>query len=58
MGLNTVRDHVDNNFKESPNFNFFTCPYIKKKITNKNLKVNLEKIYYYLTQKKNEKKIL
>ena len=56
MGLNTVRDHVDNNFKESPNLNFITCPYTKKKITNKNLKVNLEKIYFYLTQKKKIKK--
>ena len=56
MGLNTVRDHVDNNFKENPDFNFITCPYTKKKITNKNLKVNLEKIYYYLTQKKKLKK--
>ena len=56
MGLNTVRDHIDNNFKESPNLNFITCPYTKKKITNKNLKVNLEKIYFYLTQKKKLKK--
>ena len=56
MGQNTVREHVNNNFKESPNFNFITCPYTKKKITNKNLKENLEKINSYLTQKKKLKK--
>ena len=38
MGLNTIRDHVDNNFKENPDYNFITCPYTKKRITNKNLK--------------------
>ena len=41
MDLNTIRDHIDYNFKKSPNFNFITCPYTKKKINNKNLKVNL-----------------
>ena len=56
MEQNTVREHVNNNFKESPNFNFITCPYTKKKITNKNLKENLEKINSYLTQKKKLKK--
>ena len=56
MGQNTVREYVNNNFKESPNFNFITCPYTKKKITNKNLKENLEKINSYLTQKKKLKK--
>ena len=56
MRQNTVREHVNNNFKESPNFNFITCPYTKKKITNKNLKENLEKINSYLTQKKKLKK--
>ena len=56
MGLNTIRDHVDNNFKENPDYNFITCPYTKKRITNKNLKVNLEKIYSYLIQKKKLKK--
>ena len=38
MGLNTIRDHVDNNFKKNPNYNFITCPYTKKKLLIKILK--------------------
>ena len=56
MGLNTIRDHVDNNFRENPDYNFITCPYTKKRISNKNLKVNLDKIYSYLIKKKKLKK--
>ncbi len=58
MKLETVRDFVDFNSDNNPNLDFITCPITKRKISNKNLKQNLEKINYYLSVEKNQKKIL
>ena len=56
MKLETVRDFVDFNSDNNPNLDFITCPITKRKISNKNLKQNLEKINYYLSVEKNQKK--
>ncbi len=56
MQLNTVRDYVNFNSKKYPDINFITCPHTKNKISNKNLKINLDKLNYYLTVKKKQKK--
>ena len=55
MKLETVRDFVDFNSDNNPNLDFITCPITKRKISNKNLKQNLEKINYYLSVEKNQK---
>ncbi len=56
MELETVRDFVDFNSENNPNLDFITCPITKIKISNKNLKQNLEKINYYLSVEKKQKK--
>ena len=56
MELGTVRDFINFNSENKPNLDFITCPNIQKKITNKNLKINLDKINYYLSVKKKQKK--
>jgi len=56
MELETVRDFIDFNSEKNPNLNFITCANTKKKLSNKDLKDNLEKINYYLSVKKNQKK--
>ena len=56
MELETVRDFIDFNSDKKPNLNFITCPNTKKKISNKSLKKNLEKINYYLSVEKKQKK--
>ena len=56
MQLNTVRDYINFNSKKYPDINFITCPHTKSKISNKNLKINLDKLNYYLTVKKKQKK--
>ena len=57
MELNTVRDFINFNSENNSNIEFITCPHTQKKITNKNLKKNLDKINFYLTIKKKQKKI-
>jgi len=56
MELETVRDFIDFNSEKNPNLNFITCANTKKKLSNKDLKKNLEKINYYLSVEKNQKK--
>ena len=56
MELNTVRDFINFNSENNSNIEFITCPHTQKKITNKNLKKNLDKINFYLTIKKKQKK--
>ena len=56
MELGTVRDFVNFNSENNPNLDFITCPNTQKKITNKNLKINLDKINYYLSVEKKQKK--
>jgi acyl-CoA synthetase (AMP-forming)/AMP-acid ligase II len=56
MELETVRDFIDFNSDKKPNLDFITCPNTKKKISNKSLKKNLEKINYYLSVEKKQKK--
>ena len=52
MELETVRDFIDFNSDKNPNLDFITCPNTRKKISNKSLKKNLEKINYYLSVEK------
>ena len=56
MKLDTVRNFINFNYENNPNLEFITCSTSQKKITNKNLKINLEKINYYLSVKKKQKK--
>ena len=56
MELETVRDFIDFNSDKNPNLDFITCPNTRKKISNKSLKKNLEKINYYLSVEKKQKK--
>ena len=56
MELATVRDFINFNSENSPNLDFIICPNTKKKISNKNLKKNLEKINFYLSIIKKQKK--
>ena len=56
MELETVRDFIDFNSDENPNLDFITCPNTRKKTSNKSLKKNLEKINYYLSVEKKQKK--
>ena len=56
MELETVRDFIDFNSDKNPNLDFITCPNTRKKISNKSLKKNLEKISCYLTVEKKQKK--
>ena len=56
MALSTLKDYVNFNFKKNSDSNFIICPHTKKKISNKKIKLNLDKINYYLTQKKKLRK--
>ncbi len=56
MQLNTVRDFVNFNFKNTPDLDFITCAHTQKNISNKQLKNNLEKLNYYLTIEKKQNK--
>ena len=56
MALSTLKDYVNFNFKKNSDSNFIICPYTKNKISNKKIKLNLDKINFYLTQKKKLKK--
>ena len=56
MQLDTVRDFINFNSKNKPDLDFIVCPHTKTKISNKELKINLEKINYYLTIEKKQKK--
>ena len=59
MKLSTVRDFINFNSENNPNLDFITCPNTQKKITNKNLKINLDKLNYYLSvDKKTEEKFI
>ena len=59
MQLETVRDYINFNSKNYPDINFVTCPHTETKISNKNLKINLDKLNYYLTvQKKTKNRII
>ena len=55
MQLETVRDYINFNSKNYPDTNFVTCPHTEIKISNKNLKINLDKLNYYLTVQKEQK---
>ena len=48
MRLDTVKDYIDYNSENNPNLEFVSCPYTNQKITNKQLKKNLDKIANYL----------
>ena len=55
--LDTVRNYVEFNAKESPKLNFISCPHTNKTISNEELKINLDKINFYLVNKKKQKKV-
>jgi len=54
--LNTIRKYIEFNAKENPQFDFVSCPHTNNKISNKQLKINLDKINFYLVNKKKQKK--
>ena len=54
--LNTIRKYIEFGAKESPQSNFITCPYTNNTISNIELKNNLDKINFYLVNKKKQKK--
>ena len=56
MQLDTVRDYTNFNSKNYPYKDFIICPHTKIKISNKKLEINLEKLNYYLTIEKKQKK--
>ena len=56
MRLDTVKDYIDYNSENNPNLEFVSCPHTNQKITNKQLKKNLDKIANYLIKNKNKKK--
>ena len=55
--LDTIRSYVEFNVKENPKLNFITCPQTNKTVSNEKLKINLDKINFYLVNEKNKKKI-
>ena len=55
--LDTIRSYVEFNSKENPKLNFISCPQTNKTISNEKLKINLDKINFYLTKEKKQKKI-
>ena len=55
--LNTIRKYIEFNAKENPQFDFISCPHTNNNISNKQLKINLDKINFYLVNKKKQKKI-
>ena len=54
--LNTIRKYIEFNAKENPQSDFVSCPHSNNKISNKQLKINLDKINFYLVNKKKQKK--
>ena len=54
--LSTVRDYIEINAKEKAKENFISCPHTNLNISNDKLKHNLDKINYYLVNKKKLKK--
>ena len=58
MQLDTVRDYINFNSQNKADLNFITCPHTEIKISNKKLKINLEKINYFLAVEKNKKRII
>ena len=54
--LNTIRKYIEFNAKENPHSDFVTCSHTNHKISNIQLKINLDKINFYLVNKKKQKK--
>ena len=54
--LNTVRDYVKFNELQKPKNYFVICPHTNIKVSNKDFRKNLDKINYYLTVQKKQKK--
>ena len=54
--LKTVRDYIKFNELQKPKDHFVICPYTNINISNENFKKNLDKINYYLTVQKKQKK--
>ena len=54
--LNTIRKYIEFRATESPHSTFVTCPHTNHKISNIQLKNNLDKINFYLVNKKKQKK--
>jgi len=54
--LNTVRDYVKFNELQKPKNYFVICPHTNLKVSNKDFRKNLDKINYYLTVQKKQKK--
>jgi len=54
--LNTVRDYVKFNELQKPKNYFVICPHTSIKVSNKDFRKNLDKINYYLTVQKKQKK--
>ena len=52
----TVREYIEINCNEKPKAEFISCPHTNKNISNEKLKNNLDKINYYLANKKGLKK--
>ena len=56
--LQTVRDYIHYNELQKPKEDFVICPHSNFKISNENLRKNLDKIHLFLTSKKNKQKVL
>jgi len=54
--LNTVRDYVKFNELQKPKDYFVICPHTNIKVSNKDFRKNLDKINYYFTVQKKQKK--
>jgi len=54
--LQTVRDYIHYNELQKPKEDFVICPHSNIKISNENLRKNLDKIHLFLTSKKNQTK--
>ena len=54
--LNTVRDYVKFNELQKPKDYFVICPQTNIKVSNKDFRKNLDKINYYLTVQKKQRK--
>jgi len=54
--LQTVRDYIHYNELQKPKDEFVICPHSNIKISNEDLRKNLDKIYLFLTSKKNQTK--
>jgi len=54
--LQTVNDYIHYNESKKPKDEFVICPHSNIKISNENLRKNLDKIHLFLTSKKNQTK--